>query len=290
MHLVCHYEKRFDIIKKYLDNCENVCYDVKKDIEAFMETTGKIQSVDRASLIIKLLAKKESPMKLTEIADELDINKSTVHGIISTLKFHGFVDQDKETQKYRLGMYLVHLGNIVTKSLDIRTITSPIISEVCEKVSETVHIGMLDGYEVVYVDKKESNQSMRIFTTIGARKPAYCTGVGKAMLAYLDEDILRTSIPENLEKFTDTTITDKDVLLEELKEIRDEGVAFDKGENIEGLTCVAAPIFDGTGRARYSISVSGPTIRMTEQKIKEAKDVVINAAKIISEELGYREF
>ena len=253
-----------------------------------METVGKIQSVDRASLIIKLLAKKESPMKLTEIADELDINKSTLHGIISTLKYHGFIDQDKETQKYRLGMYLVELGNIVTKSLDIRTITSPTINDVCEKLSETVHIGMLDGYEVVYVDKKESNQSMRIFTTIGARKPAYCTGVGKAMIAYLDEEILRGSLPEKLEKITYNTITDKEILMEELKKIREDGIAFDHEENIEGLTCVAAPIFDGTGRAKYSLSVSGPTIRMNQQKIDEAIQVVKEAAKKISKELGYR--
>lgn len=254
-----------------------------------METVGKIQSVDRASLIIKLLAKKESAMKLTEIADELDINKSTIHGIISTLKYHGFVDQDKETQKYRLGMYLVQLGNIVTKSLDIRTITSPIISEVCERLSETIHIGTLDGYDVVYVDKKESNQSMRIFTTIGARNPAYCTGVGKAMIAYVDEDILSNRLPENLKKITNSTITDKRLLLEELRKIRETGIAFDNEENIEGLTCVAAPIFDGTGRAKYSISVSGPTVRMTEQKINKAVQVIKDAAKRISEELGYRE-
>ncbi|KAF5045338.1 Transcriptional regulator KdgR [anaerobic digester metagenome] len=253
-----------------------------------MEAIGKIQSVERASLIIKLLAKKESPMKLTEIADELDINKSTIHGIIKTLKYHGFIDQDKETQKYRLGMYLVELGNIVTKSLDIRIITSPIIAEVCEKLSETVHIGMLDGYEVVYVDKKESNQSMRIFTTIGAKKPAYSTGVGKAMLAYIDEENINSYLPNNLEKVTKNTIIDKKVLLEELKSIREEGIAFDNEENIEGLTCISAPIFDSIGRVKYSISVSGPSIRMTEQKIKKAIVVVKDAANKISEEFGYR--
>ncbi|NYB75065.1 IclR family transcriptional regulator [Sedimentibacter hydroxybenzoicus DSM 7310] len=253
-----------------------------------MDTVGKIQSVDRASLVIKLLAKKESSMKLTEIAEELDINKSTLHGIISTLKYHGFIDQDKETQKYRLGMYLAQLGNIVIKSLDIRTITSPIIADVCEKISETVHIGALDGHEVVYVDKKESNQSMRIFTNIGARNPAYCTGVGKAMLAYSDEDTLSSRLSESLMKFTDNTITDKNVLLEELRTIKNDGIAFDNEEYIEGLTCVAAPIFDGTGRARYAISISGPTIRMNKQKIREAIYLVKEAAKKISEGLGYR--
>lgn len=255
-----------------------------------MDTVGKIQSVDRASMIIKLLGKKGCPMKLTEIAEELDINKSTLHGIISTLKYHGFIDQDKETQKYRLGMYFVHLGNIVTKSLDIRTITSPIIAEVCEKLSETIHIGTLDGQEVVYVDKKESNQSMRIFTTIGARNPAYCTGVGKALLAYADEDLLIRILPNKLPAITKHTITDKVTLLNELRKIREDGIAFDNEENIEGLTCIASPIFDGTGTAKYSISVSGPTIRMTEDKINEAVSVIKEAALKISKELGYRDF
>lgn len=254
-----------------------------------MDTSGKIQSVDRALMIIKLLAKNEAPMKLTEIAEELDINKSTIHGIISTLKYHGFVDQDDRTQKYSLGVYLIGLGEISSNSLDITRITTPIIEEVSRILEETVHLGKIENSEVVYIDKKESKQSMRIYTSIGDRKPAYCTGVGKIMLAYFDEDKLKEILPENLYKLTTNTVTDKNKLIENLKENRENGYSLDNEEYSVGLTCVAAPIFDHSGKVKYGISVSGPTVRMTEDKIKESIKLIKDAAKKISKHLGYRE-
>lgn len=254
-----------------------------------MGTLGKVQSVDKALLILKLLADKGREMKLTEISDELDINKSTLHGIISTLKYHGYVDQDGKTQKYRLGLYLIELGEIAAKSLDIINITSPVIEQVSQTLSETVHIASIDNFEVVYVNKRESNQSMRIFTSIGSRNPAYCTGVGKAILAFMDEDKIGELIPEKLEKFTPNTITDKKEFLRALKKIKENGYAFDKEEFSVGLTCVAFPIFDSNGDPKYSISVSGPTVRMTEEKIDEAIKILKKASLEISRNLGYKD-
>lgn len=254
-----------------------------------MKILGKVHSVDKALLIVKLLAEKGREMKLTEISDELDINKSTLHGLISTLKFHGFVDQDEDNQKYRLGLYLIQLGEIASKSLDIIEITSPIIDEVCDKLQETVHIGRLDDLEVVYVNKKESTQSMRIYTNIGSRNPAYCTGVGKAMLAYLDEETLKEIIPEELPKCSEYTITDKNELLNDLKTIKENGYAFDNEEFSIGLRCVAAPIFDYEGKVRYGISVSGPTVRMTDEKVQESIKLIKEAAELISQKIGYKD-
>lgn len=254
-----------------------------------MDSKGRVQSIDRAVGIMKLFNEDRRELKLSEISDYLDLNKSTVHGIISTLKYHGLIDQDEETQKYRLGLFNMSLGELVQKSLDIRAITSPIIDVVSQKLNETVHIGTLDEMDVVYIDKKESNQSMRIFTNIGARNPAYCTGVGKAMLAYKDEDLIRKMLPEKLEALTPKTITDKSRLTNELAKIREQGYSFDDEENNIGLTCVAAPIFDYSRKAKYGISVSGPTIRMTNEKIEEAIEVVKAAAKEISYKLGYKE-
>ncbi|WMJ78337.1 MULTISPECIES: IclR family transcriptional regulator [unclassified Sedimentibacter] len=252
-----------------------------------MNILGKVLSVDKALLIIRLLAEKGREMKLTEISDELDINKSTLHGLISTLKYHGFVDQDGKTQKYRLGLYLIQLGDIASKSLNIIQITTPIIENVCNKLQETVHIGSLDNSEVVYVNKKESKQSMRIYTNIGARNPAYCTGLGKAMLAYLDDDTINKIIPEKLEKLTPNTITDKQELIKVLKTVKENGYAFDNEEIAIGLTCLAAPIFDYTGKAIYGISVSGPTVRMDEDKIQESIKIIKEAAEEISLKIGY---
>lgn len=253
-----------------------------------MDVLGRVQSVDKAALILKLLARRGREMKLTEISEELGITKSTLHGIISTLKYHGLIDQDKKTQEYRLGLYLSELGDIAVNTLDIRKITIPIIEKISDQLQETVHVGTLDNLEVVYVDKKESNQSMRIFTKIGERIPAYCTGVGKAMLAYMDYDMLLDKLPARLDKLTTNTITDKNELIKELTSVRLNGYAFDNEENSIGLTCVAAPIFDHFKKAKYGISVSGPKARMTDEKIKQCIELIKAAAKEISGNIGYR--
>lgn len=252
-----------------------------------MNVLGKVMSVDKALLIIKLLAAKGRDMKLTEISEELDINKSTLHGLISTLKFHGFIDQDEQTQKYRLGLYLIELGDTASKSLDIIQITSPIIEKVSDELQETVHIAKLDNLEVVYVDKKESKQSMRIYTSIGSRNPAYCTGVGKAMLAYLNEELLNEVLPDKMESFTPNTITNKQEFINSLKIIKEKGYILDNEEFSMGLKCVAAPIFNHEGKAIYSISVSGPAVRMTQEKIQESIKLIKAAAKEISHKIGY---
>ena len=251
--------------------------------------TGRIQAIDRAIMILNCFNEDRRELKLSEISDKLDINKSTVHGIINTLKYHGLIAQDDETQKYRLGLHLMTLGDIVSNSLDIRSITSPVIEEVCRKLQETVHIATLDDMDVIYINKEESNQSMRIFTTIGARNPAYATGVGKAMLAYLEEEIIQKKLPDTFEPITPKSITGKLTLLKDLEKTRSRGYAFDDEENIEGLTCVAAPIFDYSGKAKYAISISGPTIRMNYEKIEESIEVIKEAAMEISYKLGYKE-
>jgi DNA-binding IclR family transcriptional regulator len=199
------------------------------------------------------------------------------------------VDQDGKTQKYRLGLYLIELGEISSSSLDIIKITSPIIEQVSSKLQETVHIASLDNFEVVYVNKKESNQSMRIYTSIGGRNPAYCTAVGKAMLAYLEKDNMEEMIPQKLERLTPNTLTDRQQFIDALDRIREEGIAFDREEFSVGLTCIAAPIFDSTGKVKYAISVSGPTVRMTEDKIQQSIASIKSAAKEISVKIGYKE-
>ena len=173
--------------------------------------------------------------------------------------------------------------------MDVRRIAYPIIEEICYKLEETVHVGILDGIEVVYVDKKECDKSIKISTKIGARNPAYSTADGKVMLAHLDLETQLAIIPENIKKFTPNTITDKKSVIEQLAIIRKNGYAIDYEENVVGLTCVAAPVFDYTGKVKYGISVTGPTIRMTEEKISDAINVLKDAVNRISYLFGFRE-
>lgn len=252
-----------------------------------MDDGKRVQSIDRAVMMLKLFSETTRELKLTEIAERLDLHKSTTFGILNTLKYHGLISQNEDNQKYSLGTYLLELGNILVNSMDIRGIASTILNNIRNSLEETVHLGMIENFEVVYIDKQESTQSMRIFTTIGARNPAHCTGIGKAMMAYMDQEYLKSKLPEILERFTEKTIVNKIKLLEQFEEIRKNGYALDEEERIEGLTCVAAPIFDHLGKVKYAISVSGPSVRMSDEKIQEAILLVKKSAREISGKLGY---
>lgn len=253
-----------------------------------MNNLVRVQSIDRAVAVLECFSENKREIKLSEISDMLNINKSTVHGILNTLKYHGFIEQDESTKKYRLGIRFIEYGEIVTNSINIGNIAYPIIERVSEKIEETVHIAMLDGHDVVYVEKKECNKSIKISTKIGVRIPAYVTADGKIILSYLKKDKVKEYIPENMKKLTPNTITDKHELLEILCEIRNRGYATDNEEVIEGVVCVAAPIFDHRGDVRYSMSATGPRGRMAEDKIKEYIDVVKEAANEISHRIGYK--
>lgn len=254
-----------------------------------MKKTERVQAIDRAVAVLGCFSESRPQLQLREITQELGLNKSTVHGIISTLKFHGLIEQDPLTQKYRLGMYLLQLAEIVSRSLDIVSIARPYLSELCRKMEETVHLGALDGAEVVYIDKIESTQSMRISTSLGARIPAYCTGVGKAMLAHLKDKQLELLLKDmQLKPITSNTITDPQALRDDLQRIRRRGYALDKEESAIGLSCVAAPIFDNHGNAAYALSLSGPTARLTPEKREKAILLITEAAEAISVRLGYQ--
>lgn len=253
-----------------------------------MNSGVKIQSIERAILIMKCFTDEQPELRLQEICEELDLNKSTAHGIINTLKYYGLIDQDVETQKYRLGLSLLELGSQVLNRLDFRAIAAPIIKDVCLKTEETVHLGILDGMEIIYIDKHESSQSMRLFTTIGTRYPAYCTGIGKAILAFLPTEEQVKRVPDEIKPLTDYTLKDKEAILMDLKAVHSRGYSIDDEENIDGLRCVGAPIFNYSGQVVAAISVAGPSIRMTKEKLAEVAGILCEAAVEISKRLGYK--
>lgn len=253
-----------------------------------MKNLVRVQSIDRAVAILECFTENKRELKLSDIAQKLDLKKSTVHGLLNTLKYHGFIEQDEITQKYRLGTRFIVYGDLVVNSMDIINISYPIIEKVCEKIEETVHIAMLDKADVVFIEKKECNRSVKTSTKIGARIPAYSTADGKIILCYLEKDKLKELLPRNLKKLTPNTITDKNQLLEILSEIKNNGYAVDYEETVQGLVCIAAPIFDYTGSVRYSLSVTCPTVRMNENKIKEYIDIIKKDANEISCRIGYK--
>ena len=253
----------------------------------FMNEGKRVQSIDRAMMIIKLFSNKTKELKLTEISEELNLHKSTTFGILNTLKYHGLIIQNEENQKYRLGLYLLELGNLVLNSLDINQIADPVLSNIRNSVEETVCLGILYGFEVIYINKKESYNTLRFTTEIGTRNPAYCTSAGKAMLAYLDQELITAEFPSNFQSYTNHTIASKIKLIKELKEIQSNGYSIENEERYEGMISVAVPIFDSEGQARYAISVSGPTIRMNENRMQEIIQLLRDATENLSIKLGY---
>lgn len=178
---------------------------------------------------------------------------------------------------------------MVLESLDLRQEARPILEALSREAGETVHLCILEEDEVVYIDKVETTESVRMHSRIGRRAPVYCTAVGKAMLAHLpaeeQERILKATV---FQRRTENTLASADALRVELAEIRRDGCSFDREENEAGVRCVAAPIFDYTGRAVAAVSITGPTTRMTPERARELAPAVKSAAGEISKRLAFR--
>jgi len=250
---------------------------------------SRIQSVARALSIVDALAKARGELALNEIASRLSLAKSTVHGLVSTLRDFGYIEQSAFTGKYRLGVRFFEIGQIVAQAWEVRTVAAPYINQLLEELSETVHLVVLDKQEVLYIDKRESSRSLRIASQVGMRLPAHCTGVGKVLMAHLSPEERRDLIDKKgLPRFTRNTLTDVEVLEEELARVRTQGFAIDNEEIMDSLRCVAAPIRDQSGRVISAISLSGPLSRMKGERFEKAIKRVRETAEEISACLGYR--
>jgi DNA-binding IclR family transcriptional regulator len=248
-----------------------------------------IQSVLRATKIMEFLAANSNSASLTTISKNLDLSKSTVHGLIATLERLGYIYQDQLTGAYSLGLKLFELGQVVYSSLDLRSIARPYLLDLGKKYEETIHLALLTREDVVYIEKVDSTRSIRIISQIGGRNPAYCTGVGKVLLAGLsDSEVEKIIAVTGMKKLTENTIDNIVVLKENLAKIREQGYAYDLEEIEIGLRCVAAPVTNHEGKVIAAISLSGPNNRITDEMLEQlAKDIMITA-KHISDRLGSR--
>jgi DNA-binding IclR family transcriptional regulator len=254
-----------------------------------VESDSKIQSVARALFILDTLAETRGELALNEIATRLALAKSTVHGLISTLRDFGYIEQSAFTGKYKLGIRLFEVGQIVAQGWEVRAVAAPYINKLLEELGETVHLVVLDRLEVLYIDKRESYRSLRIVSQVGMRLPAHCTGVGKVLLAHLEPEQRAEVINvKGLARFTRNTLTDIKVLENELTRIRAQGYAIDNEEIMDSLRCIAAPIRDQTGKVISAISLSGPVSRLQGEWLENAILRVTETAEEISSGLGYR--
>lgn len=245
-----------------------------------------LSSVYNTLGILDLLSKHEE-LGVAEISKELNMGRASVFRMLYTLEKKKFVHKTSDA-KYKLGVKFAHYGSVVLERLNHFSIAKPFLQDLRDKHNLTTHLAILDdNYDVIIMNKELSKSTIQMTSKIGAKLPAYCSGTGKVLLASrLDEDLEEKIQSFDLEKLTDTTITDSNKLIEELKRIILEGYGADLEESEVGLVCYAAPVKEITGKVIAAISISGAATIMTQNKeslIKSVKDT----AKEISKALGY---
>ena len=252
-----------------------------------MKNQGKyrIKVLEKALSILELFDEKGKEFTVTEISGGLGLNKPSTFRILSNLEDAGYLDKDPKTARYSLGPKLYHLGSLAEPHARIRKVARPFLKKLNEQCHETVHLAVLDYGEALYVGKIEGKRTIRVITRVGARLPAHCSGVGKVLLSALSEDSLVNTLSEKgLSRFTENTITDFDLLKQELATCKGRGYAIDNEEIEEGLKCVAAPVYEN-GKIVAAISISAHSERFNKETPRYVS-LVKKAAKGISDALS----
>lgn len=249
-----------------------------------------VQSIERAFCILEKLSENPDGIQITRLAEQVNLSKSTVHRLLSTLIEMNYVSQDIETERYKVGYQVLFLSRNLLNNTDLIAIAKPFLQSLSHDINETIHLCIEDKCEIVYIDKIESNQTIRMYSRIGSRAPMYCTGVGKMLLSNCyDKELEKVLQLTSFERRTPHTITTRDDLLNELDIIRRQGYALDDIENEQGIRCIAAPIYNYTGRVISSFSISGPSERISHERIElELKEKILHTSKLISYELGFK--
>ncbi len=255
-----------------------------------MKSAKRNQSVEKMLTIVETMAGARGPMRLQDIAAAAELPASTALRFLVTLMGRGYVTQDRETLRYCLTLRLCHLADLVKGQVSIREAARPHLVSLAARCGESTCLAIEQDRTVVYVDVVEGPDSMlRTLQRIGRRAPLHSTGVGKVLLAdWTPEAVGRLVAEAGLEALTPRTLTRLDGLLAELDRVRRTGFAVDNEECEQGVRCVAAPVRDFTERVVASVSVTGPSTRMSEAKIEAIRPVLAEAALEISRRLGSR--
>jgi IclR family transcriptional regulator, acetate operon repressor len=249
---------------------------------------GSIQSVDRALSLLEALAEAGGEASLTDLSRRTSLNVSTCHHLLSTLVNWGYVAKVPGRRSYALGARVLYLGHACLRQVDLPRRAQPHIDRINQVTGETVHLAVLQSDNIVTLMKREARHAVRVDTGMVGRSDApHATATGKAMIAWLPEDQIRRMVPpEHLKRFTDNTIVDFEVLLEELRHVRRNGVAIDREEFQPGVICVGSAIRDHAGAVVGAISASAPSMRATDDHFALMRQEVIAAANALSAELG----
>lgn len=249
------------------------------------EGSAGVQSVDRALTILEVLAR-VGEAGVTEIAGELGVHKSTAFRLVTTLEAHRLVEQTTERGRYRLGVGVLRLAGATTARLDLVQEARPVCRQLAADTGETVNIAVLSESSALYLDQVAGSSALQPHNWVGQHIPLHATSNGKVLLSGLDDQRV-TDVLGALSRYTATTITRKGKLREELDLVREQGYAVAVDELEEGLTAVAAPIRNAHGDVVASMSVSGPTFRLPQERVDDVVRLLVEAAGEVSHRLGW---
>jgi IclR family transcriptional regulator, KDG regulon repressor len=251
-------------------------------------TAQGLSTVRNAARLLKVFRSRETDLGVSELARRLGLGKSTVHRLLTTLASEGLIEQNPHTGGYRLGLMMFELGQAVRVHMDLHAAVGQVLGDLRAQTGESSQVGVLDGHEVVYVDRLESAHSLRLFTETGRRVPVHCTSSGKVLLAHLPEArrhaVLR-AIP--LTALTPHTITDRDRFAAELARVRRRGWAEAVNEREIGVASIAAPIRGVGGEVVAAISIGVPLARCSVMALRRLAPTIMEAAEAASRRLGW---
>lgn len=245
-------------------------------------------SVIRAFYIFEKLCESQKGKRIRELSQETGLNKSTIFRILTTLRNLGYIDQNEENGVYYATMKILALSSGLLSGMEIRSLALPAMQKLVAQTKQAVHLSVRDADKVVIIEKIETDAYIRVVSHVGRRSNMYSTGTGKIFLAFLPEKELNTYFERTqLNSLTPHTLCNTLRLLEELKEIREQGYAVDRQENALGISCIAVSIFDYSGKNVAAISLTGTTTEI-EPAVHTLKSFVCEAGESISRSLGYR--
>jgi DNA-binding IclR family transcriptional regulator len=254
-----------------------------------MEQAAKtrLSSVANSIRLLTSFSGEEEELGITTLATRLRLAKSTVHRLAATLTGAGFLEQNSETGKYRLGVALFELGALVRRRMDVANEARPKLRELLEKTGETVQLGIVDHLSVLYVYEMESPRAIRMAAAVGGRAPLHCTAVGKVLLAFQPAEYVKRILDNGLAAYTPRTVTRREALLAMLDEVRLREHAVDDEESEGGLRAIAAPVRNHTGAVIAALGVAAPVQRLSKKVMQAWVPSVMETAHAVSDRLGY---
>ena len=254
------------------------------------KTEYLIQAVSHALDLLEQFYGDVDELGVTELSKRLKLHKNNVFRLLATLESRGYIEQNRVTENYRLGLKTLELGQTFIRQMGLLRQSKPVLESLVKECNETTYVAILRDFNIIYLDVVETNLTVRVVPRVGSWLPAYCTAAGKAQIAQMTPEELDEYLrAKELKPYTPNTITDRATFKKELKKVAKQGYAIDDEELDAGVRCVSAPIRDYTRRIIGAVSLSGPSMRFTQERMeKELIPMTLRAAEEISTKLGFQ--